>query len=72
MNWKKIIAEIQRHGKLTQADIAKEVACGQATISDLFKETTKQPNFSLGQSLMNLHGRVILSKPRKSKVATNA
>lgn len=63
MDWKNIIAEIQRHGQLTQAQIAEKVVCGQATVSDLANGTTKQPNFLLGQNLMALHKKV----SRKSK-----
>lgn len=54
MDWKYIIAEIQRRGELTQAQIAKTVECGQATISDLANGSTKQPNYSLGAALLKL------------------
>lgn len=63
MDWKNIIAEIQRHGELTQAQIAKTVDCGQATISDLANGSTKQPNYSLGAALLRVLEQVKLATP---------
>lgn len=54
MEWKNVIAEIQRHGKMTQPQIAKRVGCGQATISDLVNGGTKQPRWPLGDALLAL------------------
>ena len=54
MNWKTIIADIQRHGELTQPQIAKKVGCSQATISDLSNGHIKQPNYALGSALLEL------------------
>lgn len=57
MDWKNIIAEIQRHGQMTQSQIAAEVECGQATISDLANGGTKQPSYSLGAALLKVLDR---------------
>ena len=54
MNWKTIIADIQRHGELTQPQIAEKVGCSQATISDLVNGATKQPRYPLGAALIDL------------------
>jgi len=54
MDWKIVIADIQRHGKLTQPQIAEKCGCGQATVSDLAKGHTEQPRHSLGQALLAL------------------
>jgi hypothetical protein len=54
MDWKNIIAEIQRHGQLTQPQIAGKCGCGQATISDLASGKTEQPRHSLGEALLGL------------------
>ena len=54
MNWKNVIAEIQRHGQMTQPQIAEKVGCGQATISDLVNGATKQPRYPLGAALIEL------------------
>lgn len=54
MNWKNVIAEIQRHGQMTQPQIAEKVGCSQATISDLVNGATKQPRYPLGAALLAL------------------
>ena len=54
MQWKTAIADIQRHGKLTQPQIAKKVGCGQATISDLVNGKTLQPRWPLGEAIIAL------------------
>jgi predicted XRE-type DNA-binding protein len=63
MDWKQIIAEIQRHGQMTQAQIAAAVECGQATISDLAKGSTKQPNYALGAALLKKLEQVKTAPP---------
>lgn len=63
MDWKNTIAEIQRHGKLTQAQVAEKVGCGQATVSDLANGITKQPNYALGCALI----KVLEDMRRKAK-----
>jgi hypothetical protein len=67
MDWKNVIADIQRHGQMTQPQIAEKVGCGQATISDLVNGSTKQPRYPLGVALVELlkhvsHG----SEPQKA------
>lgn len=59
MDWKNIIAEIQRHGELTQPQIAHAVGCAQATISDLVNGATKQPRYPLGVALIELRDTVL-------------
>ncbi len=54
MDWKNVIADIQRHGQMTQPQIAEKVGCGQATISDLVNGATKQPRYTLGAALIDL------------------
>jgi predicted XRE-type DNA-binding protein len=54
MDWKTVIADIQRHGQMTQPQIAEKVGCGQATISDLVNGATKQPRYPLGVALIGL------------------
>jgi predicted transcriptional regulator len=53
MDWKALIAELQRLGH-TQPQIAAVCGCGQATISDLAKGHTKEPRHSLGEALKSL------------------
>jgi len=54
MNWKTVIADIQRHGQMTQPQIAKAVGCSQTAVSELSLGKTKQPNYQLGASLLSL------------------
>ncbi len=58
MDWKSTLAEIQEFGHLTQPQIAAIVGCGQATISGLMNGTTKEPRYSLGESIKALHLKV--------------
>jgi len=53
MNWSQLISSIQKRG-LSQTQIAEICDCGQVTISDLLKGTTKEPRFTLGQKLIVL------------------
>ena len=66
MDWKNIIAEIERHGQMTQSQIATAVDCGQATISDLVNGSTKQPSYSLGAALLQM-----LERLKTPEAATN-
>lgn len=61
MQWKDYIAAIAAHG-LTQSQIAKEVGCGQATISDLASGKTREPRASLGMALIRIGKRCGLRK----------
>jgi len=54
MNWKHVIADIQRHGKLTQPQIAARVGCSQATVSELATGVTENPRWMLGAALVSL------------------
>lgn len=56
MNWKNVIADIQRHGQMTQPQIAKAVGCSQTTVSELSigKSKDRQPNYQLGAALIAL------------------
>ncbi len=53
MDWPSLITDIQKRG-LSQMQIAAICGCGQATISDLYKGTTAEPRFALGQQLIVL------------------
>jgi transcriptional regulator with XRE-family HTH domain len=53
VDWKLIIAEIQRHG-YSQPQIAAACGCAQATVSDLASGVTKDPRHSLGKKLETL------------------
>jgi len=65
MDWQSLIADIQKHGRLTQKQIAATCNCGQASISELAIGKNKNPSFSLGIALVSLHK----SKTRRKAVA---
>ena len=54
MDWKLLIAQLRAIG-LTQEAIADYCKCGQSTVSELSTGKTKQPSYSLGESLTALH-----------------
>ncbi|CAM8658280.1 hypothetical protein MCEMIEM13_01503 [Comamonadaceae bacterium] len=68
MNWKQVIADIQREHKLTQGRIAAEVGCGQVTISELASGKTEQPRYNLGAALLDL----LKSGPKMAASAAQA
>jgi transcriptional regulator with XRE-family HTH domain len=53
MDWKSHIAELLGHG-LTQQQIAAACGCRQSTISQLATGETKDPRYSIGESLRRL------------------
>lgn len=59
MDWKNIISNIQDGLGLTQAQIATKAGCGQVTISELFREKTKKPNYEVGAALIDLHKKAL-------------
>lgn len=71
MNWKLLIAEIQEHGDLTQAEIGEKCGTTQSTISSLVNRDGGEPSFALGQKIIALH-KVTLRKAKKQKAVANA
>lgn len=59
------MSEISAAG-FTQTQIAAICGCSQSTVSDIANGEIKQPNFSLGQSLLALHKKA-QRKAKKSK-----
>lgn len=56
MNWNTIIQDLLDAG-LTQVSIAQECDTGQSHISALYRGDRKNPNWPLGQRLIDLHAR---------------
>ena len=54
MNWQKLISELSAAG-VTQKDIAAQCACGQSTISEILRGAIKNPAYSIGKQLIDLH-----------------
>jgi len=55
MDWKSIIAALQKH--YSQAQIAALCGCSQSAVSDLAKGHIAQPRHSLGEALKDLLAR---------------
>lgn len=62
MQWKDYLAKLAAKG-VSQSQIAREVGCGQATISDLALGKTKEPRTSLGMALMRIGARCGIETP---------
>lgn len=56
MTWKTSIADLQSSG-CTQVQIAQEIGCSQATVSELLAGKIKNPSFPVGQALLAMHKR---------------
>lgn len=68
MDWKTVISELVKLG-YSQARIASECGCGQATVSDIYCGQTTDPKFTTGQALIELHKRVTRGSRRKARTA---
>lgn len=68
MDWKSLIASLQEHG-LTQAVIAARCEVGQATISDIARGKTTDPQSSTAERLKSLHKAVLRRAKRAPKPA---
>lgn len=66
MDWKIIIADVQKRTGLTQSEIARAVGCGQATVNGLANGKTNQPSYALGVAILSLKPK---RKARKESVA---
>ena len=64
MQWKQYIAAIAAKG-ISQSQLAKQVGCGQATISDLASGKTLEPRHSLGTALIRVGLRHGIKTPEQ-------
>lgn len=62
MEWKNYLAKLAAKG-VSQSQIAREVGCGQATISDLALGKTREPRTSLGMALIRIGERCGIDIP---------
>jgi transcriptional regulator with XRE-family HTH domain len=58
MNWIKIISELSAAGA-TQKEMADRCFCGQSTISEISRGEIKNPAYSIGRSLIDLHSEIV-------------
>ena len=57
-DWPVIIRELRIVGSMRYLDIAIEVGCSEATISDLVTGRSREPRHSLGVRLLALYAKV--------------
>lgn len=62
MEWKDYLAMLAAQG-VSQSQIAREVGCGQATISDLALGKTREPRTSLGMAILRIGERCGIQVP---------
>lgn len=66
MDWKQLLKELDEAG-MTQTQIAETCGTSQATVSDLARGVTKNPSFSIGAAVVELHKRAFMRQRRPSK-----
>lgn len=63
MDWPNILKDLSERG-LTQQQIAEKCGVAQGTVSDLARGESKNPSFSFGQALIDLHRATAAKKSR--------
>jgi predicted XRE-type DNA-binding protein len=58
MNWTQIISEICEASGLNQSQIAQRTGIAKSSLSELLSGSTKEPRFSTGEKLLNMHRRL--------------
>lgn len=57
MDWTKITADLAARG-VTQKTIADRCKCGQSTVSEISRGEIKNPAYSIGKALIDLHAEI--------------
>lgn len=55
MNWQTVITDIKSGLGITQAQLAKRIGIAQASVSDIERGIVKDPRYTTGNALMELH-----------------
>lgn len=55
-NWQQVLTELDQSG-ISQQEIAKFAGCSQPTISELARGLIREPKYSIGKRLIELHGQ---------------
>jgi len=58
MDWTKIISELSAKG-VTQKAMADRAQCGQSTISEISRGEIRNPAYSIGKAILDLHYEVV-------------
>lgn len=60
MNWALIISQMEERGA-SLTSLAREIGVSLSTLSDLKHRRTKEPKWTMGSRLVQLHGRLTAS-----------
>lgn len=55
MNWQTVITDIKSGLGITQAQLARRIGITQASVSDIERGIVKDPRYTIGNALMELH-----------------
>lgn len=67
MNWQTVITDIKLCLGVTQAQIAKRIGIAQASISELERGIVKDPRYTTGHALIELHRKAIRKRGAAAK-----
>lgn len=59
MKWQTVITDIKAGLGITQAQLAKRIGVAQASISELERGVSKDPRYTTGSALMDLHRKAL-------------
>lgn len=71
MDWKQLLKEL-READWTQQRIAERCNVSQSTVSELGSKDDREPSYSFGQALVELHRRAVKGKKTKTTDAPSA
>ena len=67
MNWQTVITEIKSRLGITQVQLAKRVGVAQTSISELERGIVKDPRYTTGNALMELHRKAARKRGSAAK-----
>ena len=76
MNWQTVITDIKSGLGITQAQLARRIGIAQASVSDIERGIVKDPRYTTGNALMELHRKAARKRgaarpQRKTKEAAH-
>ena len=67
MNWKAVITDIKLGLGMTQAQLAKRIGIAQTSISELERGIVKDPRYTTGHALIEMHRKAIRKRGSAAK-----
>lgn len=65
MNWQTVITDIKSGLGINQTQLAKRIGIAQASISELERGVAKDPRYTTGKALVDLHRKAMRRMARK-------